>query len=373
MFRSRRTRHHRLAATSVVASALLLSACSPWLAPDRLPTNEVSPIEPQDPQHSTGRGASGIAPLAGPPLPDGSYYSPAGSFKPKPPPNTQARASYRPDDSTPRERIPDIVKRGRLIVGVDQSNNLLSYRDSVTGSLQGFEVDIAHEIAEDIFGDRNRVDFRFIQSAEREEALINGTVDVVVRTMSITPERQRKVDFSIPYLSGNVRMLVLNSSGISTVEDTSGRTICATVGSTALDRARANAPNANVLVTRSWGDCLMSLQLGQVDAIIVDDTLLSGMLDQDPYTSIVGDVLDQENYGVGIKRAEDGSDTRGLIRQVNVTMERIRRDGTWDRLFEKWFGAYLSEPELPAPRYLSEDEEFQPAKEKDSPEVRGDD
>ena len=66
--------------------------------------------------------------------------------------------SLRPDDKKPEERIPEIVKRGRIIVGVDQSQYLLSFRDNATGELKGFEVDLAREIARDIFGDPDKVD-----------------------------------------------------------------------------------------------------------------------------------------------------------------------------------------------------------------------
>lgn len=295
------------------------------------------------------------APIAGPPLPVGSRWMPAEEYTPKESNfDAELRGTYRPDDKTPEERVPNIIERGRLIVGVDQSHNLLSYRDAATGELRGFEVDLAHEIAEDIFGDRNRVDFRFLESAERTRALANGTVDIVIRTMTITPDREKEIAFSQPYMITDTRMLVLTSSGITSVEQTSGRTLCAVDGSTALDKIPDFAPNSNLLITKSWGDCLMSLQLGQANAVVVDDTLLSGMMAQDPYSSIVGETLDTEVYGIGVRKPDAHYDSRGLIRQVNSTLERIQDDGTWRSLFDEWFGPYLPVPTLPEPKYISE-------------------
>lgn len=290
----------------------------------------------------------------GPPLPQDSVIRPAGSITPTRPSTTEITGSYRPDDRSPEERVPDIVKRGRLIVGVDRSNNLLSYRDTASGEVRGFEVDIAHEIARDIFGDPNKVDFRFVDSSDRSKALNEGTVDIILRTMSITPEREREVSFSIPYLTTNTRMLVLSSSGINSVEDTAGRTLCAVQGSTALDTIGERAPDADILETTSWGDCLMALQLNQTDGIVVDDALLSGMLAQDSYTSIVGESLKTEHYGIAMRRNSQSHDSRPLVRQVNSTLERIQRDGTWDQLFSRWLGAYLARPSLPAPTYIDE-------------------
>lgn len=292
---------------------------------------------------------------AGPPLPAGAEIEPAGSVPPRTIDITAAEGSYKPDDAPVDKRVPEILRRGRLIVGVDQANNLLSYRDSETGELRGFEADIAREIARDIFGNPDRVEFRFVTSSEREEALDSGHVDLIIRSMTVTAERQAEVEFSIPYLVTNTRMLVPRGSGIDSVADLSGRTACAAFGSTSLERIRAFAPQAHILATRSWGDCLMALQLGQVAAVVTDDALLSGMRAQDPYTEIVGDSLSTEYYAVGVRRPDAIHDTRGLIRQVNVTMERIRRDGTWRNLFDTWLSPYLPVPTLPAPDYREEE------------------
>ena len=105
--------------------------------------------------------------------------------------------SLRPGEEEERDgtHMRRIRERGRIIVGVDQSQYLLSYRDASRGELRGFEVDLAREVARDIFGDPERVDFRFVDSAGRAEALRAGAVDIVIRTMSVTPGRAAQVDF----------------------------------------------------------------------------------------------------------------------------------------------------------------------------------
>src|SRR5699024_11462274 len=103
------------------------------------------------------------------------------------------------------------------------------------------------------------------------------------------------------------------------VEQTSGRTLCAVDGSTDIDKIPDFSPNSNLLIPKSWGDCLMSLQLGQANAVVVDDALLSGMMAQDPYSAIVGETLDTEVYGICLRKPEPHYDSRALIRQVNST------------------------------------------------------
>jgi polar amino acid transport system substrate-binding protein len=258
--------------------------------------------------------------------------------------------SLRPDDATADERVPDIVGRGRLIVGVSQSTNGLGYRDPVTGDMAGFEVDIAHEIARDIFGDPGRVDFRYIDGGDRESALRDGDVDIVVRTMTVTRARQANVEFSTPYLRTSPRLLVPRDSGVTGLGDLADRTVCVTRGSTNAQEVYAAVPHRQVLATRTWPDCLMAMQRGQADATYSDAAILSGLQAQDPNTELVspggtGGTGESVDYAVATA-PETVRDTAPLVRQVNSTLERLRTDGTWDRLYTRWLAPYLG-PDTP--------------------------
>jgi polar amino acid transport system substrate-binding protein len=97
----------------------------------------------------------------------------------------------------------------------------------------------------------------------------------------------------------------------------------------------------------SWADCLVALQQRQVDAVSTDDSILAGLVSQDPYLHIVGPDLEEEPYGIGINLQNTG-----LVRFVNGTLERIRRDGTWYALYRKWLTAIGGPtPAPPTPRY----------------------
>lgn len=259
--------------------------------------------------------------------------------------------SLKPDDADPEERVPEIYQRGRIIVGVDQSQYLLSFRDNATGELKGFEVDLAREIARDIFGDPDRVDFRFVDSSMRTETLVAGQADIVIRTMSITKERDEEVDFSSPYLESSVRMLVPASSGIEVAEDLTDERICVASGSNIVDVVRANFPAQEVLRTRTWTDCLMALQQYQTGLLVADETILAGFAAQDPLTTLAGEPFAQQRYAVGIPQGYDG-----LTRQVNETLERVRNDGTWDTMFRRWLAPHISARTAPAPVYREETE-----------------
>lgn len=295
-----------------------------------------------------------------PPLPAGAVREPAGSEEALDVDTAETVASLRPDERTPDERVPEIVERGRITVGVDQSQNLLSYRDPATGELSGFEIDIAREIARDIFGDPHAVDFRFIDSADRINALEAETVDIVVRTMAITPQRQSKVAFSVPYFTSQTKVLAHRGSGISGVHSLHGRTVCVADHTTALQHARSFAPYADILRVRNWADCLVALQQEQAQAIISDDAILAGIAAQDPTTEIVGTPIGEESYGVGIAQPRADKDTTGLIRQVNSTLARILSDGTWEAIYARTLGRHHASVTRPVPHYADDETRLYP-------------
>ena len=100
--------------------------------------------------------------------------------------------------------------------------------------MEGFDIDLAREIARSIFGDPDRIDLRVVDASQRESALQSGEVDLVVRTYSITCERKRDVEFSTAYYYANQRILAVKGSGIDSAAAFSGKRVCAVWGTTSL-------------------------------------------------------------------------------------------------------------------------------------------
>jgi polar amino acid transport system substrate-binding protein len=291
------------------------------------------------------------APTLPPPTPAGMQEMPPA---PPLPPDKSAdscnpTASLRPftNPADADAAVADIRARGRLIVGLDIGSNLFSFRDPITGEITGFDVDIAGEVARDIFGNPSQVEYRILSSEERVTALEKSEVDIVAKTMTITCERRKQVNFSTVYLDAYQRILVSRDSSITKASDLSGKRVCVARGTTSLQRIREIAPPPILVEVVNWADCLVTLQQGQVDAISTDDSILAGLVSQDPYLHIVGPNMGTQPYGIGIKL-----DNTGLVRFVNGTLERIRRDGTWNALYRKWLTVLGPAPPPPSPRYV---------------------
>ncbi len=239
-----------------------------------------------------------------------------------------------------------IRSRGYLSVGVDQNSYRWGYRNpnNSTGELEGFDIDLAHRIAKDILGDENKVQFKAIPTNERIPAIRSGRVDMVVRTMTITCDRLKQVAFSAPYFLTGQQVLAPKTSKI-TGYDTSldGRKVCSATGSTAYDHLSADKKNgrlpASTDITTTVPnqlDCLVRLQLGEVDAVVTDGALAASQAAQDPSVALKGTSFTKEFYGVAMKLGADD-----LVRQVNRILENYRKDGGWKASYDKWLSATL--------------------------------
>ncbi|AEV71889.1 periplasmic component of amino acid ABC-type transporter/signal transduction system [Mycolicibacterium rhodesiae NBB3] len=242
--------------------------------------------------------------------------------------------------------VENIRNRGRLIVGLDIGSNLFSFRDPITGDITGFDVDIAGEIARDIFGSPSQVEYRILSSAYRIAGLQNNQVDVVVKTMTITCERKKLINFSTVYFNANQRILAPRDSTVSEPSDLSGKRVCVAKGTTSMQRIQEIVPPPIIVGVVAWADCLVALQQRQAEAVSTDDSILAGLVSQDPYLHIVGPSLNEEPYGIGINLQNTP-----LVRFVNGTLERIRRDGTWNTLYRKWLTVLGPAPSPPVARY----------------------
>ncbi|MEV5084847.1 glutamate ABC transporter substrate-binding protein [Streptomyces sp. NPDC093064] len=249
-----------------------------------------------------------------------------------------------------------IRSRGYLTVGVDQNSYRWGYRNpnNASGALEGFDIDLVHRIAEDILGDANKVQFKAIPTNERIPAIRSGRVDMVVRTMTITCDRLKQVAFSAPYFLTGQQVLAPKTSGITGYDGSlAGKRICSATGSTAYDHLSADTKDgrlpASTDITTTVPnqlDCLVRLQLGEVDAVVTDGALAASQAAQDPTVALKGASFTKEFYGVAMKLGADD-----LVRQVNRTLENYRKDGGWKASYGTWLSATLGKdsPSATAP------------------------
>jgi polar amino acid transport system substrate-binding protein len=300
----------RAVAALIACGAAALGGCAS--VSDRAQDMSLQALDPALP-------AAPAAPPKAPPCDDTSVRSLAPSALPRP--------GHMPAGTFMRK----IQDRGQLVVGVDQNSKGLGYFNPITRRIEGFDIDLADEVARAIFG-RPRIVYIAISTKQRDSAILHRNVDLVASAYSITCTRRRKMLFSSVYHRAQQRLLVPENSTVKRLSDLRGKKVCATVGSTSLERLRKEVGVVpRPVPLRS--DCLVALQEGDVAAITSDDTILFGFHQQDSQTKIVGPCLGIERYGLAINKAH-----RPFVRFVNAVLARLRRDATVTRLREHWLG-----------------------------------
>lgn len=240
-----------------------------------------------------------------------------------------------------------IVANGRLRVGVDQNTYMFGFRNPATGRLEGFDIDLAREIARDIFGDPDRIELVSVTAADRIPLLRDKKVDMIVRTFSATCERRREVDFSSAYYRAAQRIVVPRNGSMRTAADLAGKRVCVALGTTAAAPLFDLATPPTVFGVTNWTDCLVAMQQGTVDAISGDEPIVAGLVAQDRNLEIVGDPIGIGAYAVGVPRGSDE-----LVRFVNGVLDRTRNDGTWQRIYAQHLSTLGPSQGPPVPRYV---------------------
>ncbi len=230
-----------------------------------------------------------------------------------------------------------IQTKGKIRVATREDNIPFGLKNPATTKFEGFDIDVVREFAKAIFGKEAEADpDKFIEfipvvSATRIPTLQDNKADMVAATFTINEERMKQIDFSAVYFRTGQKILVKkDNTTIKTVTDLNNKTVCTARGSTSEKNITAKAKDAKLLLLDTYAPCLLALQQGSADAVSTDETILFGLVKQDPNTKIVGDYFSDEPYGIGVAK-----DRVGFTPFLNKVIADMIADGRWAKLYEK--------------------------------------
>ena len=238
-----------------------------------------------------------------------------------------------------------IKQAGTLKMGGSDAGPLFSMKDPATGKLTGFDAGLAQLLSRYITGKADGPIALTISTVDTRETLVqNGTVDVVVATYSITPERAKKVAFAGPYYrSGDAVMIKTETTGINGVKDLDGKKVATQQGSTAADRIAQVAPGAEVSLFPDDAQCLAALKTDRVDAYVLDQGILISNASTDDTLKVVGEPFSDDYYGIGLTR--DDPTAKQFVDQFLTT---IFENGAWLKMWQATIGTVVT-GEQPTP------------------------
>jgi len=242
----------------------------------------------------------------------------------------------------------EIQEAGEINLGVKYDVPPFGFNNPQSGEVEGFDVDLGKYIAA-----RLGVEpvFREANSDNRIPLLVDGTIDLILSTMTITEERDLEIDFSEPYYVANGDVLVPTDSDIASLEDLAGNTVCTAIGSTYQSTIKEEVPDAELRLVDGYSECLELIQTDAVDAVSTDNVILTGMVIQDDTLELLDLDYTEEPYGIGIP---DGD--AEMKEFVDESVAQFIDDGTWQETYDEWVGQYIPEDQVQGPPEITLDE-----------------
>ncbi|MGG4265474.1 amino acid ABC transporter substrate-binding protein [Peribacillus simplex] len=249
--------------------------------------------------------------------------------------NTKNEANDNDNKSSSKESLYDKVKKdGVLTVGTEGTYPPFTFHDD-SGKLTGFDVEISKEVAKHL---GVKAEFKETQWDGMLAGLDAKRFDMIANQVGINEDRQKKYDFSDPYIqSGAVLLVHKDNSDIKSFDDLKGKTSAQTLTSNYNDLAKSYG--AKVTGIEGFSQSVQLIGSKRVDATINDKLSYLDYKKQHPEAPIK--VADEEENGVksGLLFRKDSDK---LVEEVNKALKAMKDDGTYAKISEKWFGEDVS-------------------------------
>lgn len=229
-----------------------------------------------------------------------------------------------------------VQERGTLIVGMMGTYPPYNFLNA-DEVMDGFDADIAREAAR-----RIGVEAEFVPTewSGMIEGLLRGRFDTVISQMTITPERREQMDFTQPYITNQVRIIVSSSNNdIAALEDFVGRRIGVGLGTNDEAYLRSELrPRVGDFEIVTYNDVITSLQdlsIGRTDATINNLYAIAPLVAERGFEiKAVGEPVKSDNAGIAFRKGSED-----LRDAVDHALTDMKADGTYDRIFARWFAA----------------------------------
>jgi ABC-type amino acid transport substrate-binding protein len=219
-----------------------------------------------------------------------------------------------------------------IVVASDIAYPPFEYRKG--GKAVGFDIDLMREIGKraDL-----QIEFQNVTFDGIIGGLGNNQYDAAISAMTITPDREKKIDFSDPYFNADQSLLVQSGSDIKTVDDIGDGTVGVQIGTTGALKAQEFKDEGTITgEIRTYDvitDAFLALENGQVDAVINDlPVSLDRANSSDGTLEVIQNIPTGEQYGIAFPTDSE------YIGPVNKALEEIKKDGTYAKIYKEWIG-----------------------------------
>ncbi len=221
-----------------------------------------------------------------------------------------------------------IMKDKKLLVGTDATYPPFESKDD-TGKLVGFDIDLMDQICDKL---GVRCEYVVVPFDGIISGLNSEKYDAIISSFTITPEREKVIDFSKPYYNASQSISVrLDRQDINSLIDLKGKKIGVQLGTTGELLAK-KVEGAEVVSFDNIGAAFIDLENGKLDAIVNDKPTSQRIIALRGGAKIVGPDLSSENYGIAVRKGE-----KRLLDSINNSLTSLELSGKLEDLDKKWF------------------------------------
>ncbi len=197
------------------------------------------------------------------------------------------------------------------------------------GHYTGFDIELIEAIGEKI-GRKPEVQDTSFETIFRD--VQQGKFEAVISAATITEEREKAVDFSNPYYLSEQAVLVKEGSSIKSLEELEGKTVGVQQGTTGQELAKEKIGGAEIRPFPEGPDAVNALKSGTVEGVVIDAPVAQNAVEKSGGVEIAEKVPTEEEYGIAV--AQGNSE---LLEEINTGLMEVMEDGTYKKIYEKWF------------------------------------
>ena len=202
------------------------------------------------------------------------------------------------------------------------------------GKPTGFDIDLVRRVADELDAELDVVDVSF-DDITSGNSLNNDVCDLAISAMTITGERARVLDFSSPYFDAKQALITPRGSGLDQLTELAGKRVGVQKDTTGETYLSDFAPEGTIVTSYDDAAGLQAaLEAGELDAAMLDNTVSGQFVSDNRKLKLAREFDTGEQYGMAVKK--DGNIP--LLRVINGTLADLRENGTYDKIFAKYFG-----------------------------------
>jgi polar amino acid transport system substrate-binding protein len=265
----------------------------------------------------------------------------SGCSPPAPPLEPGLGAEPATEPAKPASTLDKVTASRKIAIGSGYTVPPMNYLDEA-GNHVGFDIDLGRAVADKLgaaIGGPLEVELVRVDSQSRVTFLAAGRVDLTISSMSHTRGREDAIDYAEPPYLWVGKQFYAKRGRFESVEDLIGQRIAVQQGSNAMIAGaqylqELGDPEPKMMAFRTDGEALLALRQGKVEAFTQDNVILLGLLGEEAADyEPVGPVYSPGLYGIGV--APNDSRWRDA---VSFALQSAMQDGTYERIYEAWFG-----------------------------------